>query len=208
MRRCGNVFVTPPHQPYETFINTTVFILLSSFFSILFLIVGYRSCDGTCNCILKYIFFIFHFSQLSLTPFVQNSFSSVSLFFFFFGGDGGGRGGWGFGRECIIVKKKSEFQNSTHLLFWRYMYFCNVLKNQYKKANTSINVAIALWLKPTRVFCFIQSARVEPAASQREFRDKDLSQGEPELSLYLAGDTVELAQLRIFSATATMLTSR
>lgn len=43
--------------------------------------------------------------------------------------------------------EKKWFQNSTHLLFWTYMYFCNVLKNQYKKANTSINVAIALWLK-------------------------------------------------------------
>lgn len=58
----------------------------------------------------------------------------VSLVFFW------GRGGV---HHC----EKKWFQNSTHLLFWRYMYFCNVLKNQYKKANTSINVAIALWLK-------------------------------------------------------------
>lgn len=62
---------------------------------------------------------------------------------------------FGGGRECIIVKKK-WFQNSTHLLFWRYMYFCNVLKNQYKKANTSINVAIALWLK--QIFILIISS--------------------------------------------------
>lgn len=96
-------------------------------------------------------FFIFHFSRLSLLPFVQNSFSLVSFF--------GGR--W----ECIIVKKK-WFQNSTHLLFWRYMYFCNVLKNQYKKANTSINVAIALWLKPTCIpALFNHQSNLRPSAA-------------------------------------------
>lgn len=103
-------------------------------------------------------FFIFHFSQLSLTPFVQNSFSLVSFFF------RGGEGRW----ECIIVKKKKWFQNSTHLLFWRYMYFCNVLKNQYKKANTSINVAIALWLKRTCISALFNLATASPTSSPRE----------------------------------------
>lgn len=90
-------------------------------FLLFFLMVGWRSCDGTYSCNFKYIF-IFHFSQLSLTHFVQNSFLVL------------------FGGSASLWKK--WFQNSTHLLFWTYMYFCNVLKNQYKKANTSINVAI------------------------------------------------------------------
>lgn len=74
---------------------------------------------------------------------------------------------WGRGGECIIVKKKKKwFQNSTHLLFWRYMYFCNVLKNQYKKANTSINVAIALWLK--HIFILIISS--SPVSCRHQLR--------------------------------------
>lgn len=81
------------------------------------------------DCNFEYIF-IFHFSQVSPTLFVQNSF----LFFF-----------WGVEGNASLWKKKKCLQNSTPL-FWTYMYFCNVLKNQYKKANTSINVAIALWL--------------------------------------------------------------
>lgn len=84
------------------------------------------------NCNFKYIF-IFHFSQLSHTLLCTKLFPCSFLFF------GGGEG------SASLWKK--WFQNSTHLLFWTYMYFCNVLKNQYKKANTSINVAIALWLK-------------------------------------------------------------
>lgn len=134
-------------------------------------------------------FFIFHFSQLSLLPFVQNSFSLVSFF--------GGEGRW----ECIIVKKK-WFQNSTHLLFWRYMYFCNVLKNQYKKANTSINVAIALWLKRTCISAlFNRESNLRPSATLRlRNEDKDLHR-ESERRLYLSGDTTKLAQLQVFSAT-------
>lgn len=108
----------------ECFSTSTLWDVHEHFY---FIMVGWRSCDGTCNCNFRYIF-IFHFSQVSLTLFVQR----FPLSFF-----------WG--EECIIVKKK-WFQNSTHLLFWRYMYFCNVLKNQYKKANTSINVAVALRL--------------------------------------------------------------
>lgn len=101
---------------------------------VFFLMVVWRSCDGTYNCNFKYIF-IFHFSQLSLTLFVQNSFLGL------------------FGGSASLWKK--WFQNSTHLLFWTYMYFCNVLKNQYKKANTSINVAIALWLKQLFVLNYL-----------------------------------------------------
>lgn len=58
-----------------------------------FIMVGWRSCDGTCNCNFRYIF-IFHFSQVSLTLFVQR----FPLSFF------------GVGEECIIVKKKSDFR--------------------------------------------------------------------------------------------------
>lgn len=101
-------------------------------------------------------FFIFHFSQLSLTPFVQNSFSLVSFF--------SGRGGEVGVHHC----EKKWFQNSTHLLFWRYMYFCNVLKNQYKKANTSINVAIALWLKRTCISALFNLATASPTSSPSE----------------------------------------
>lgn len=99
---------------------------------------------------IHFSYFTFH--NFHLRPFVQNSFSLVSFFF------GEGRGRW----ECIIVKKKKWFQNSTHLLFWRYMYFCNVLKNQYKKANTSINVAIALWLKRTCISALFNLAAASP----------------------------------------------
>ena len=90
-----------------------------------FLVVGWRSCDGTYSCNLNaFSYFTFHLHSL---------YKTVSLFFFLGGGV----------HHC---EKSKWFQNSTHLLFWTYMYFCNVLKNQYKKANTSINVAIALWL--------------------------------------------------------------
>lgn len=48
------------------------------------------------------------------------------------------------------------------------MYFCNVLKNQYKKANTSINVAIALWLKRTCISALFNLATVSPTSSPSE----------------------------------------
>lgn len=83
-------------------------------------------------------FSYFTFHNFHIYFFVQNFL--VSMFFSFGGGV----------HHC----EKKRFQNSTHLLFWTYMYFCNVLKNQYKKANTSINVAIALWLKQLFILIF------------------------------------------------------
>lgn len=56
-------------------------------------------------------------------------------FFVFVLGNGG----------ASLWKKVFSEQYTSAVLNWTYMYFCNVLKNQYKKANTSINVAIALW---------------------------------------------------------------
>lgn len=76
---CRNTFI---ESFYQTFMDSFFFF----FFLVFILMVGWRSCASTLKCNFKYIF-IFHFSQLSLTLFVQNSFLVL-----FFWGEGGGRG--------------------------------------------------------------------------------------------------------------------
>lgn len=108
------------------------------------------------------LYFEIHFSYFTFHNFHLRPLYKIvfpwSLFFF-----GEGRGG-----GSASLWKKKWFQNSTHLLFWRYMYFCNVLKNQYKKANTSINVAIALWLKRTCISALFNLATASPTSSPSE----------------------------------------